>query len=141
MYATTSSNLDGRPVTSQVASSALSFGRASNGVPAAVASDHDLVRAIARGDRGAMKTLYVRRKISVYRFALRITHNPSIAEDVLSDTFLDVWRCAKAFKANAQVSTWLLAIARNKALSSLRRVCDALDDKWAATIQDPTSEP
>jgi RNA polymerase sigma-70 factor (ECF subfamily) len=56
--------------------------------------------------------------------------------------FLDVWRQADAFEAKCQVSTWLLAIARYKALSALRRRADEqLDDKFAAAIEDPADSP
>ena len=53
-----------------------------------------------------------------------------------------LWRQADAFEAKCQVSTWLLAIARYKALSALRRRSDEqLDDKMAATIEDTSDNP
>ena len=65
-----------------------------------------------------------------------------LAEDLVSEVFLDVWRQADAFEAKCQVSTWLLAIARYKALSALRRRSDEqLDDVMAATIEDPSDNP
>jgi DNA-directed RNA polymerase specialized sigma24 family protein len=48
-----------------------------------------------------------------------------LAEDLLSDVFLDVWRQAAKFEARSSVSTWLLAIARYKTLSPRRRRIDA----------------
>ena len=66
----------------------------------------------------------------------------SRAEDVLSDVFLDVWRQAGAFEARSSVSTWLLAIARYKALSARRLRTDAvLDDEVAFSIPDPKDNP
>ena len=65
-----------------------------------------------------------------------------MAEDLLSDVFLDVWRKAASFEARSSVSTWLLAIARYKALSARRRRTDAeLDDELASAIVDPADDP
>ena len=84
-----------------------------------------------------MQVLYARHNVRVYRFIVRLTGNQSLAEDLVSEVFLDVWRQAEGFESKSQVSTWLLAIARYKALSALRRRTDEhLDDKMAATIED-----
>ena len=105
-------------------------------------SDEALIKAIACGERGAMELLYSRHSVRVYRFSLRITGNPTVAEDIASDVFLEVWRHAEAFKANSQVSTWLLAITRNKSLSALRRRVDApLEDDWADAVEDTADDP
>ena len=85
------------------------------------ASDAELVGAIARGDQQAMRRLYERHSLRVYRFARRLGADHSAAEDLVSEVFLDVWRCASTFEGRAQVSTWLLAITRNKALGVIRR--------------------
>ena len=70
----------------------------------------------------------------MYRFIVRLTGNQSLAEDLVSEVFLAVWRQAETFEAKLAVSTWLLAIARDKALSALRRRTDEhLDDQMAAT--------
>src|SRR5262245_6217711 len=95
--------------------------------------DEDLVESIARGNRDAMRMLYARHSLRVYRFILRLTADASLSEDVLSDVFLIVWRQADAFEAKSKVSTWLLGIARFKAMSALRRRADEqLDDAKAA---------
>jgi RNA polymerase sigma-70 factor (ECF subfamily) len=105
------------------------------------ASDEALIKAIGRGDRHAMALLYGRHHLKVYRFALRITSDPASAEDVVSDVFLDVWRRAGAFKARAQVSTWLLAIARNKSFSALRRASAEHLDCATIEVSDPSDNP
>ncbi len=106
--------------------------------PAAIITDDALLEAIATGDASAMAALYGRHSGCIYRFALRITGNPACAEDVVSDVFLDVWRQAGKFKARSRVSTWLLAIARNKSLTAIRRHLNArLDERDAETIEDP----
>jgi RNA polymerase sigma-70 factor (ECF subfamily) len=105
-------------------------------------SDRALIRAVAAGDKRAMHTLYVRHNVRVFRFILRMIDNRSLAEDLVSEVFLDVWRKADCFKAKSQVSTWLLAIARNKTLSSLRRRSDEqLNDGVLDMIEDPADDP
>jgi RNA polymerase sigma-70 factor (ECF subfamily) len=103
-------------------------------------SDEALIERIARADQLAMRTFYARHQVPVFRFVLRILRDPTAAEDVLSDVFLDVWRQAAAFEARSSVSTWLLAIARYKALSALRRRPEAELDE-AAAIPDPADDP
>ena len=104
-------------------------------------SDEALIRAIAAGDRQAMHVLYTRHNVRLYRFVLRLTNDSSLAEDVVSEVFIDVWRQADRFKGKSQVSTWMLAIARYKALSALRaRSHEQLDDDAAMAIADPADD-
>jgi RNA polymerase sigma-70 factor, ECF subfamily len=104
--------------------------------------DGTLIERIADGDKLAMQVLFARHHVRVYRFVLRLVRNETTAEDLISDVFLDVWRQASKFEARAQVSTWLLAIARFKALSSLRkRTEQELDEETQAAIEDPGDDP
>jgi len=110
--------------------------------PVQDSSDEALIGLIAEGDKRAMQVLYARHNVRVYRFVLRMTANQSLAEDLVSEVFLDVWRQAENFESKSQVSTWLLAIARYKALSALRRRHDEhLDDEMAASIEDTADNP
>ncbi len=105
-------------------------------------SDEALIKAIANGDRRAMQALYQRHNVRVHRFILRLTNDPSVAEDLVSEVFFDVWRQADKFRTQSQVSTWLMSIARHKALSALRRRSDEqLDEHMAAAIEDPADDP
>ena len=105
-------------------------------------SDELLIERIAKGDRLAMQVLFARHHVRVYRFVLRLVRDESVAEDLISEVFLDVWRQAGRFEGRSQVSTWLLAIARFKALSALRRRPDEeLDDETAEAIEDPSDDP
>jgi RNA polymerase sigma-70 factor, ECF subfamily len=105
-------------------------------------SDEVLIGRIASGDRLAMKVLFTRHHLRVYRFILRLLRDESVAEDLISEVFLDVWRQADRFEGRSAVSTWVLAIARFKALSALRRRPDEeLDEKTAEAIEDPTDDP
>ena len=105
-------------------------------------SDEALIGRIATGDKVAMQVLFARHHVRVYRFVLRLVRDQTQAEDLISEVFLDVWRQAGKFEARSAVSTWLLAIARYKALSALRRRPDeALDEETAAAIEDPGDDP
>jgi RNA polymerase sigma-70 factor (ECF subfamily) len=105
-------------------------------------SDAALVERVGFGDKAAMAALYARHSLRIYRFILRLTGDATVAEDVLSEVFLDVWRSAARFKRESQVSTWLLAIARHKALSACRRrLNEPLEEQAAAAVKDPADDP
>jgi RNA polymerase sigma-70 factor (ECF subfamily) len=117
---------------------------APDGAPTLVpaASDEALIARIAAGDKLAMRALFARHHLRIYRFVLRFVRHPQLAEDLISDVFLDVWRHAAKFEARSTAATWLLGIARFKALSSLRRRGDAqLDAATAAAIKDTGDDP
>jgi RNA polymerase sigma-70 factor (ECF subfamily) len=115
------------------------FGR----TPSAKAtSDEVLVQLIAGGDKDAMRVLFARHNVRVFRFLTRIVGNDATAEDLLNEVFLEVWRNAARFEARSQVSTWILAIARFKALASMRRrQHDELDDEASEMIEDMSDTP
>lgn len=106
-------------------------------------SDHELLVAISTRDQRAMEELFDRYESQVYRFALRTFKDQGLAEDVTAETFCEVWRAAAAtFKGQARVSTWLLAIARNLGISTLRRRSEqALDETQALSIEDAADNP
>ena len=105
-------------------------------------SDEVLIARIAGGDRLAMQVLFARHHVRVYRFVLRLVRNEATAEDLISDVFLDIWRQAGKFEGRSQVSTWMLSVARFKALSVLRkRPEEALDEETAERIEDQSDDP
>ena len=105
-------------------------------------ADELLISRIARGDRLAMQVLFARHHVRIYRFVLRLMRDEMAAEDVISEVFLDVWRQASRFEGRSAVSTWLIAIARFKALSVLRKRREAeLDDETAHSIEDTSDDP
>jgi RNA polymerase sigma-70 factor (ECF subfamily) len=105
-------------------------------------SDTTLIRSIAGSDQRAMQVFFGRHNLKTFRFILRLVHDTSLAEDLVSDVFLDVWRQADKFQSRSQVSTWLLAIARNKALAALRRrSSDLSDNDVLELLQDPADDP
>ena len=105
-------------------------------------SDVTLINRIGAGDKHAMQALFARHRTPVYRWLLRFVSNATLAEDLLSDVFLDVWRQADRFEGRSSVSTWLMSIARFKALSARRRRVDAeLDERIETTIADTANDP
>jgi len=107
-----------------------------------VATDEALIGRIAAGDKVAMQVLFARHHVRVSRFMMRLVRNQALAEDLVSVTFLDVWRQAGKFKGQCAASTWLLAIARFKALSEFRRRSDeVVDSESVAAVEDPADNP
>jgi RNA polymerase sigma-70 factor (ECF subfamily) len=116
---------------------------ATSGLIAAQAtSDEMLLEGIASGERASMHVLYARHNVRVFRFILRIVGDATVAEDLVSQVFLDVWRTAGQFEGRSQVSTWLLAIARFKALTALRnRRHEDVDQDEVTSIADGAESP
>jgi RNA polymerase sigma-70 factor (ECF subfamily) len=86
--------------------------------------------------------LIARQQTRIYRFALRRVRNEAVAEEITNDVFAEVWRTAGSFEGRASVSTWLLSIARNKAVSSLRkRREESWDEDAAGTPADDGDDP
>ncbi len=111
-------------------------------VAAGTITDEMLLLGIADGDRSAMHTLYARHNVRVYRFILRMLRDATQAEDLVSQVFLDVWRTAGQFEGRSQVSTWLLSIARFKALTALRqRRFEDIDQAEIMEIADGAETP
>jgi len=89
-----------------------------------------------------MQVLFARHHVQVYRYVLRLLRDEMAAQDVIGDVFLDVWRQADRFEGRSAVSTWLIAIARFKTLSLMRKRRDErLDDEAAETIEEPSDDP
>jgi RNA polymerase sigma-70 factor (ECF subfamily) len=104
-------------------------------------SDEALIGKIASGNRLAMQVMFARHHTRVYRFVLRLVGNHALAEDLTSEVFLSVWRQAHRFEARSAATTWLLAIARYKALGELRRRSEASSEEGNVDISDPAADP
>jgi len=102
-------------------------------------SDATLIARVATGNRLAMQILFARHHARVYRFILRLVGSEAAAEDLTSEVFLCVWRQAPQFAARSSVTTWLLAIARYKAIAELRRrpVSDVVSVQTSNPADDP----
>jgi RNA polymerase sigma-70 factor, ECF subfamily len=105
-------------------------------------ADELLIGRIARGDRLAMQVLFARHHVRIYRYVLRLMRDEMAAEDVISEVFLDVWHQASKFEGRSAVSTWLIAIARFKALSALRKRREGeLDTEIEESLEEPSDGP
>ncbi len=105
-------------------------------------SDAELVARTARGDKAALRLLFMRHHTRVYRFVMRQTGSETMADEIANEVFLEVWRQAPRFEARSQVTTWLLGIARFKALSMLRKRREsALEEGQAEAVPDGADTP
>jgi RNA polymerase sigma-70 factor, ECF subfamily len=104
-------------------------------------SDTALIDAIAGGDRRAMRLLYARHNVRVYRFARRLGADRAAAEDIVSEVFLAVWRKAGGFQGRSQFSTWLLGVTRNKTFQYVRRPRETLGDAASEMVVDDADTP
>jgi len=86
-----------------------------------LSEDLSLLGRVAQGDQQAFRLLYERFADRVFRFALSTVRAPHLAEEVLQETMIVIWKKAKTFKGNSKPSTWILGIARNLAFNLLRK--------------------
>ena len=85
-------------------------------------SEAELMRQVAAGEIGGLEILYDRYHSMAYALALRITTETGLAEDVVQDSFLGVWRNASRYAEDkGSVRGWLLAIVRHRAIDAMRR--------------------
>lgn len=100
------------------------------------------VQRMAEGDPSAMRELYAAFGQRLYAYALRLTGNPALAEDVTQDALVAAWRSAGRFRGESRVRTWLLGIVHNLALKAIRRsplrAADEVSDTLSST--DPSPE-
>jgi RNA polymerase sigma-70 factor (ECF subfamily) len=106
------------------------------------ASDGKLLDGIAKGDRNAFTQFYQRHNRALFAFLVKLVREREMAEEVLSETMLEVWRQAGRFEGKSSVTTWVFSIAHHKAVSRLRKKREvALDEEVAANIEDSAPTP
>lgn len=98
----------------------------------------ELLRRVAARDRDALTALFVRYHPRLFKFVFRLTSSYSIAEELVNDVMLVVWRKADTFRGESQVSTWILGIAyrltmRTLSRNKIRPVSDLDPDDISAT--------
>lgn len=118
----------------------------------APADDHQLMTLIdrvAQRDESALKALYDLTARKLYGLALRVVNNSERAEDVLQESFLQIWRNAPDYRASlSPPMAWLGLIVRSRSLDSLRRraaerghLTQELDETLADTLQGDAPDP
>src|SRR5271168_1995663 len=81
-----------------------------------------LLAAVAKGDEAALERLYQATRAKLYGVALRILRRADLADEVIQEAYLKVWNSAGQFDpAMASPITWMLAIARNRAIDLVRK--------------------
>jgi RNA polymerase sigma-70 factor (ECF subfamily) len=83
--------------------------------------EHALIDAVAAGDVQAFERLFRLYERRVYQYILGFVRDATVAEEVAADTLLAVWHGAARFERSSRVSTWILGIARHKAIDAARR--------------------
>jgi RNA polymerase sigma factor (sigma-70 family) len=97
-------------------------GRRGRSVSPSDDADRAVLALVTAGQLDALQELYDRYRIMAYSIALRITTDPSLAEDVVQDAFLGVWRNASRYvEGRGSVKTWLLSIVHHRAVDAVRR--------------------
>jgi RNA polymerase sigma-70 factor, ECF subfamily len=84
-------------------------------------SDNELMVLVKQGNTAAFELLVDRYKQPVLNFVTRAVGDPTEAQDVAQNVFIQVFRCAKGYQAAAKFTTWLFTIARNLCLNEIRR--------------------
>jgi RNA polymerase sigma-70 factor (ECF subfamily) len=83
--------------------------------------DTQLVGRIARGDQDALSELYERHGRALFHYLFQLTPDRSVAEELLQDTMVAVWKSAHTFRGRSRVETWLFGVAQRQAHNTLRR--------------------
>jgi RNA polymerase sigma factor (sigma-70 family) len=84
-------------------------------------TDEHTIARIAAGDRQALTQLYLRHRQALFSYLLQLTPDYGLAEDLLQDTLVAVWKSARSFEGRSSVRTWLIGIARRQAHNTLRQ--------------------
>ena len=105
--------------------------------------DRALIKAIAGGDAKALERLFARNQTRVFRYLTRVVRNEAVAEELMNEVFLAVWQSAARYEGRSEPATWLISIAHNKAVSSLRkkREVSGYDEEVAGQIADDADTP
>src|SRR5918996_6152384 len=85
-------------------------------------ADEDLMQLVQRGQAPAFELIYERHAQAAFSLAYRIAGTRNLAEDVVQEAFLSLWRAGGRYdRARGSVRTWVLGIVHNRAIDALRR--------------------
>ncbi|WP_254052283.1 ECF RNA polymerase sigma factor SigK [Aeromicrobium sp. A1-2] len=104
-----------------MSSSAAHLSLATTGAPETPADLSDLLVRVARGDESAFASLYDALGASVYGLARRVVRDPSRAEEISQEVFIQVWQSAVKFDpARGSAKSWILTLAHRRAVDAVR---------------------
>jgi RNA polymerase sigma-70 factor (ECF subfamily) len=105
-------------------------------------ADRILLQQAAAGEEHALTGLYEKYSQRLYAYACRLTGDTALAEDVLQEALIAVWRSAGGFRGEGRVIAWLLGIVHHQAVKSLRRRPLPLTHEMEAALpaRDPLPE-
>ncbi len=89
-------------------------------------TDVEIVRRVAAGDGAALRVLYAQYGQRLIAYAMRLTRDRALAEDVVQDSLVAAWQGAAHFRGEGRVVAWLLGIVHHKALNAIRRTSPTL---------------
>jgi RNA polymerase sigma-70 factor (ECF subfamily) len=101
-----------------------------------------LLAAVAKGDQAAFQRLYEATSAKLYGVVLRILRRADLADEVVQEVYLKVWKVAGQFDpAVASPMTWMLAMARNRAIDVVRRKADISIEDEPAVLNAAAASP
>jgi RNA polymerase sigma-70 factor (ECF subfamily) len=101
-----------------------------------------LMAAVAKGDQAAFERLYAATRTKLYGVVLRILRRSDLADEVIQETFLKIWHNAGTFDPKlATPITWMVAIARNRALDVIRKKTEISIEDEPAAMETAGEEP
>jgi len=103
--------------------------------------DLDLVRRLAAGDERAVGDLLAAYGQRLYAYALRLTGDPALADDVTQDAVVAAWRSARRYRGEGRLIAWLLGIVHHTALKAIRRRPQTISDQLERTLASPADSP
>ena len=83
--------------------------------------DIELIREISKGNQHSLEVLYSRHGVALFAYLMARIENQQLAEEVLQDVMMAVWKSAHRFRGDSKVRTWLLSICRYKAINARQR--------------------
>ena len=101
-----------------------------------------LMAAVAKGDQAAFERLYAATRTKLYGVVLRILRRSDLADEVIQETYLKIWHNAGSFDPKlATPITWMVAIARNRALDLIRKKTEVSIEDEPAAMEAAGEEP
>jgi RNA polymerase sigma-70 factor (ECF subfamily) len=101
-----------------------------------------LLAAVAKGDEAAFERLYVATRAKLYGVVLRILRRQDLAEEVVQETYVRIWKSAGQFNPGlASPITWMASIARNRAIDLMRKKSETLIEEEPSEMEAVADSP